>query len=113
MAGITELPFIVGLMFALARSAGGWQRCGEVVFADTTDADYKRTLVERLQAEGQRIAYVGDGLTDREAAAAADLVFARRKLLEHCQAAGLACIPFEDFRDVQRGLEASIGDPAS
>ena len=74
------------------------------------NADYKRAIVERLRAEGRRIAYLGDGLTDRQAVAVADLVFARRKLLEHCRAAGLACIPFEDFRDVQRGLAAAVGE---
>ena len=28
----------------LARSAGGWQRCGDAVFADTTDPDYREAL---------------------------------------------------------------------
>jgi hypothetical protein len=32
------------LVAPLARSAGGWQRCGDPVFADTTDADYKKML---------------------------------------------------------------------
>ena len=32
------------LVAPLARSAGGWQRCGDPVFADTADADYKKML---------------------------------------------------------------------
>jgi len=31
-------------MAPLARSAGGWERCDDVVFADTTDADYQAML---------------------------------------------------------------------
>jgi len=33
-----------GLVGPLARSAGGWQRCGEPVFADTSDLDYQKLL---------------------------------------------------------------------
>ncbi|MCP4782665.1 MAG: hypothetical protein GY903_27160 [Fuerstiella sp.] len=29
----------------LARSAGGWQRCGQIVFADESDPDFQRMLV--------------------------------------------------------------------
>ena len=32
------------LIAPLARAAGGWQRCGETVFADTGDPDYQRLL---------------------------------------------------------------------
>lgn len=39
------------LMSPLAKSAGGSQKCGEVVFADTNDADYRKimTAFEKLQ----------------------------------------------------------------
>jgi len=39
----------------LARSAGGWQQCEEVVFADTEDPDY-RLLLDALAAIGRRLA---------------------------------------------------------
>jgi len=32
------------LMAPLARAAGGWERCDEAVFADTTDPDYQKLL---------------------------------------------------------------------
>ncbi|MHB8969874.1 MAG: NPCBM/NEW2 domain-containing protein [Pirellulaceae bacterium] len=32
------------LIAPLSRSAGGWQRCGEAVFADANDPDYQRLL---------------------------------------------------------------------
>ena len=38
----------------LARSAGGWQRCGDPVFADTADADYKK-LLAGLAGLGERL----------------------------------------------------------
>ncbi len=38
----------------LARSAGGWGRCGQNVFATTADADY-RLLLRTLEALGQQL----------------------------------------------------------
>lgn len=73
------------------------------------DADYKQAVVEALRAEGHRVVYLGDGLTDRRAAEVADLVIARRRLLEHCRAVGIASVPFEDFLEAQRALEATLG----
>lgn len=66
--------------------------------------DYKRAVVEELRERGRRIAYAGDGDTDRRAAEAADLVFARRKLAAHFRHAGLPYVPFEDFREVLEGM---------
>lgn len=71
-------------------------------------ADYKRAVVEELREEGRSIAYAGDGHTDRLAAESADLVFARRRLLEHCQTVGVSHVPFEDFQAVRLGMERAI-----
>ncbi len=43
------------LQAPLARSAGGWERCEEVVFANTDDADYK-TLLASLTALRDQLA---------------------------------------------------------
>jgi hypothetical protein len=42
------------LVAPLARSAGGWQRCGDPVFADTADTDYKK-LLDCLTGLGERL----------------------------------------------------------
>ncbi len=67
-------------------------------------ADYKHAVVEELRERGRRIAYAGDGDTDRRAAEASDLVFARRKLAAHCRRDGVPYVPFESFRDVLNGM---------
>lgn len=49
---------------------------------------------------GPRTVFVADGSTDRYGAEAADIVFARRRLLDYCRRAGIPCFPFEDFGPV-------------
>jgi 2,3-diketo-5-methylthio-1-phosphopentane phosphatase len=54
---------------------------------------------------GERLVYVGDGISDRCAAKMADLVFARDGLAEHLAAEGHPYLPFEDFFEVRERLE--------
>jgi len=75
----------------------------EFPFADPACDDCgncKAAHVRRYQAQGFRVALVGDGGSDRHGALAADEVFARGTLLEWCRANGVAHTPFHDFRDV-------------
>ena len=67
----------------------------------------KRTELERL-AGGRQIAYVGDGWSDRCAAKAANLVFARATLAQHLADEGVAYVPFEDMTDVREGLRSYL-----
>jgi len=64
-------------------------------------------------SSGRRSVFIADGSTDRYGAESADIVFARRRLLEYCQRVGIPCFPFEDFEPVTaqfaRWLEG--GDP--
>jgi 2-hydroxy-3-keto-5-methylthiopentenyl-1-phosphate phosphatase len=64
----------------------------------------KRTVVEELRRRGHRVAFVGDGTSDRCGARAADLVFARRRLAHWCAAEGVAHRPFETFDEVLAGF---------
>lgn len=66
----------------------------------------------RARWRGERLVYLGDGISDRCASLLADVVFARDGLLEHLAGLGLACLPFEDFHDVRRALEALDGAAA-
>lgn len=51
---------------------------------------------------------VGDGWSDYCAARRADAAFARATMRDHCDANGVAYIPFEDFRDVLAAFRDGI-----
>lgn len=68
-------------------------------------ATCKAALINRLREGRRPVVFVGDGMSDRFAVEVADVVFAKRQLLAHCRANGIACHPFETFKDVQNGLE--------
>jgi 2,3-diketo-5-methylthio-1-phosphopentane phosphatase len=51
------------------------------------------------------VVYVGDGISDRCAARAADRVFATRGLARYFDEHGLAYDPFDDFHDIVRALK--------
>jgi 2-hydroxy-3-keto-5-methylthiopentenyl-1-phosphate phosphatase len=60
------------------------------------------------RADGRTLGYVGDGWSDRCAARAADLVFARAGLARYLDDEGTPYVPFEDFHDVREGLVAYL-----
>jgi 2-hydroxy-3-keto-5-methylthiopentenyl-1-phosphate phosphatase len=64
----------------------------------------KRYHLEERRREGFFTVYVGNGYSDRCAAGHADLVLAKGDLLDHCTKERVACIPFDNFRDVEREL---------
>ena len=56
----------------------------------------KCRAVEAAKAEGGRVIFAGDGVrSDACAAAKADVIFARARLLEHCKAENIAAEPFD------------------
>jgi 2-hydroxy-3-keto-5-methylthiopentenyl-1-phosphate phosphatase len=68
-------------------------------------ATCKAALIRRLHEGRQPIIFVGDGMSDRYAVEVADVVFAKRHLLAYCRESGIACHPFETFKDVQATIE--------
>ena len=56
-----------------------------------------------LPADGE-VVYVGDGISDRCAAQAADRVFATRGLARYFDERNLPYEPFDDFHDIVRAL---------
>lgn len=60
----------------------------------------KAQHVRRYRALGFHTVLVGDGLSDRHGALAADTVFARGSLAGWCRDEGRTWLPFEDFSDV-------------
>lgn len=64
----------------------------------------KRAHLRALRDGFDIVVYIGDGSNDLCPAHEADLVFARRRLAEHCIAQKIEYFPFEDFYDVSRVL---------
>jgi 2-hydroxy-3-keto-5-methylthiopentenyl-1-phosphate phosphatase len=73
----------------------------------------KRGRVLAHQARGRHVAFVGDGMSDRYAAAYADTVFAKDRLVDECEAAGIPYAHWESFDDVSAWLAAVVADPGS
>ena len=109
-AGLTDLPFTAnGLNF----------RNGEIVLDfpherpdGPTGAGWKVDHVRRAQACGRRVAYVGDGFSDLQAAPLADLVFAKSHLATYCDAEGIAYHSFSTLDDVRRWVRENLGELA-
>ena len=60
----------------------------------------KAQCVQQAAAHGSYSVFVGDGSTDRYAAEVADIVFARRRLEQYCERAGIPYFPFDTFAPV-------------
>ena len=97
-AGLGELPWAANH----AVFEHGKLRA-EFPFADPACDDCgncKAQHVRRYRALGYHTVLVGDGLSDRHGALAADTVFARGGLAEWCRAEGRPWLAFEHFGDV-------------
>jgi len=72
--------------------------------------NFKDDLVKSFQRRGVKVAYVGDGLSDLDAAKLADIRFAvtGMRLERTLREEGLAFEPFESFAEVERGLKALL-----
>jgi 2-hydroxy-3-keto-5-methylthiopentenyl-1-phosphate phosphatase len=73
----------------------------------------KRDRVLRLQEAGRHVVLVGDGTSDRFAAAHADTVFAKWPLTEWCEREGWPYERWSDFDDVSAWLRRVLADPAT
>lgn len=77
-------------------------------------ATCKPGLMRLLNREGKPAIFVGDGLSDRYAAAAADLLFAKSNLAAYCRQQAIEYVPFDELDEVAAWLvEALPFDSAS
>lgn len=67
-------------------------------------ATCKPAVMARTRRPEDFIVFVGDGLSDRYAAQAADLTFAKAKLLDFCAEKRLKHRPYADFREIELWL---------
>ncbi|MHB8462137.1 MAG: HAD-IB family phosphatase [Vulcanimicrobiaceae bacterium] len=91
--------------------ADGW----ELVFRDDSHFGHdKRVHVLDAQAMGERVVYIGDGISDFAAAEFADLRYAKEGSLldEHLRSKHLAFTPFESFNDVLSDLVPAVAPTA-
>ncbi|HEY3886851.1 MAG TPA: HAD-IB family phosphatase [Vicinamibacterales bacterium] len=75
-------------------------------------ATCKPAVMARLNPACAPSVFVGDGLSDRFAAGAADLVFAKDKLAAYCREQGLAYEPYATLSDVAARLTAAFRSDA-
>jgi 2,3-diketo-5-methylthio-1-phosphopentane phosphatase len=81
----------------------GWQ-CH---FRDETDYGHdKAAPLRQAQRRGEHVIFIGDGLSDRAAAEAADEVFAKPALAEYCRAQGINCHEFQTFAEILPQLQS-------
>ena len=73
----------------------------------------KGSHVRAWRARGYGTVVIGDGLSDRCGAAAADRVLARRDLLAWCREEGIESTPFDTFADVRRWADPGAPRPAT
>ena len=78
--------------------------------ANLESKSFKDDLVKSFQRRGVKVAYIGDGLSDLDAAKLADIRFAvtGMRLERTLREEGLAFEPFEDFAKVELGLKALL-----
>ena len=103
-AGFPDLPWA-----ANAARFDGDRVAAEFPFADPACAscgNCKAQHVRRYRGRRFHTVLVGDGLSDRCGARAADTVLARGDLLDWCRAERLAHVPFEHFGDVAEWARA-------
>jgi 2-hydroxy-3-keto-5-methylthiopentenyl-1-phosphate phosphatase len=68
-------------------------------------ATCKPATIARLTTAADLIVFVGDGLSDRYAAACADVVFAKDKLARYCETASIPYTPYDTLEAVAEGIE--------
>ncbi|GAC1402641.1 MAG: MtnX-like HAD-IB family phosphatase [Candidatus Velthaea sp.] len=81
----------------------GWT----MTFIDESDNGHdKAARVRAARAAGKSTVYIGDGISDFEAALAADRVYAKRgrALERYCTERGVACTAFRSFSEIERSL---------
>jgi 2-hydroxy-3-keto-5-methylthiopentenyl-1-phosphate phosphatase len=115
-AGFPDLPWAANT----ARFGEAGKVTAEFPFHDPGCAscgNCKAQHVRRYRGRGFHTVLVGDGLSDRCGARAADTVLARGDLLAWCRREGLPHVPVEHFGDVadfarQRDLAAPLPRPS-
>jgi 2-hydroxy-3-keto-5-methylthiopentenyl-1-phosphate phosphatase len=68
----------------------------------------KRSVLSEYRSSYDRVVYVGNGYSDVCPAKEADLVFAKEVLYEKFMQDGMACVRYENFRDILAYLDKML-----
>ena len=68
----------------------------------------KKKIVEHLHQSGKRVVFAGDGPPDIEPARIADIVFAKKILLEKCIEEGTKTEKFSSYKDIYNFFEREL-----
>ena len=114
--GCADVPFVSNRAVFSAASADGTVGIGvEFPHADAVCdrcACCKRNVMLGAAGEEDRIAYVGEGYSDRCPVRYADIVFAKDTLQTYCQDENITYYPYASFDDVITRLAALLARPA-
>jgi len=66
---------------------------------------FKESYTRVFLSQGYRVIYVGNGISDIDAARLSHHIFATEDLLACCKKKNINCTPFADLNDVVRGLK--------
>ena len=105
--GLSDLPFQSNRLFFRKTAQSSLSFPHERPGHDPRGG-WKAGPVRALQAQGWRVAYAGDGMSDWAAAQAADLLFARSQLAERCKLERIPYHAFENMRDIHDWLRANL-----
>jgi HAD superfamily phosphoserine phosphatase-like hydrolase len=74
----------------------------KIVFRDDSDWGHdKSAYLKEARSSGYAPLFVGDGLSDRDAALCAEMLFAKGDLKSFCEKEGLKHYPFTSFEDIR------------
>lgn len=65
----------------------------------------KAAIVKKLKEQGYKVIFAGDGPPDIAPARLADVVFAKKILLEKCREEGIKSLPFNNYEDIYRFIK--------
>ncbi len=113
--GVPELPVITAeTAFEAGRARISYPNGHPTCFVCGT---CKRARVLAHQAAGRAVVFVGDGESDRYVAGYADVVFAKRSLVQLCLERGWPFRRWTEFREIETWLSEALtawhADPAS
>jgi len=77
----------------------------DYVYFDPAVGINKAKIVTSLQAAGKKVIFAGDGPPDIDAARVADVVFAKKTLIELCEAEGLEHFKLNSYHDIYQYLK--------
>ncbi len=68
----------------------------------------KSSIIKQYRDNGYKVVFIGDGVTDFQAAEFADTVFAKDELLGYCKKQNVKCYEYYSINDLVEKLDSSI-----